>query len=56
MFNNADQLTTTKMTEFIERIQCEKPLIIAVCELIIIIFGLTSIFHASMDWTGYING
>ena len=22
----------------------------------IIIFGLTSIFHASMGWTGYING
>ena len=24
--------------------------------IIIIIFGLTSIFHASMGWTGYING
>ena len=33
MFTNADQLTKTKMTELIERIQREKPLIIAVCKL-----------------------
>ena len=25
-------------------------------DMVAIIFGLTSIFHASMGWTGYING
>jgi ribonuclease P/MRP protein subunit RPP40 len=33
MFTNADQLTSTKMSELKTRIQREKPLIIAVCEV-----------------------
>ena len=33
MFTNADQLTPTKMSELTERIQREKPIVIAVCEL-----------------------
>ena len=33
MFTNADQLTSSKMSELITRIQREKPLIIAVCEI-----------------------
>ena len=33
LFTNADQLTTTKMTELRLRIQQEKPLIVAVCEV-----------------------
>ena len=32
MFTNADQLTSTKKTELMKRIEREKPLIIAVCE------------------------
>ena len=33
MFSNADQLTSLKMTELKRRIQKEKPLIIAICEV-----------------------
>ena len=33
MFTNADQLTTSKMTELKKKIESEKPLIIAVCEV-----------------------
>ena len=33
LFTNADQLSTTKMTELRLRIQQEKPLIVAVCEV-----------------------
>ena len=33
MFTNADQLTSSKMTELTYKIEEEKPLIIAVCEV-----------------------
>ena len=33
MFTNADQLTSSKISELKERIQLEKPLVVAVCEI-----------------------